>query len=405
MRVFFACCFLAGIGLFTRAAAAGACLTGFYVLGLTQMYGKVSHCHHLLWFMLVLAVSPSGDALSVDALLRAARAARASRRPAGPPAPPREKRAAYALPITILWLLMGVMYFWPGFWKVVQHGSAWILSDNFVNHLYLKWFEDEAFTPLFRVDRYPWLCHAAAAASIVFELSFVFLVPFRRTRPLALAAGLTFHNLTRVLMNIAFVSLQIHYLLLVDWDAALAWLDDHVLAPRGMARVDAAGVEVPAEAPGERATVRCIAAVGVALVAINSAYGAAHNTDSWPFACYPTFSSLIKRERRSLFVRVEDASGAARPAHTARLREAFRSERYAAVARSILAEHDEGRRRQELASLASLVRSFDPTVQAGEVIVIGEASFSTDPDEARVPRDEVRLFAVEVGEAGETSVP
>ena len=57
---------------------------------------------------------------------------------------------------------------------------------------------------------------------MVFELSFVFLVPFRRTRPFAAVAGLAFHNLTYLLMNIAFVSLQILYLVFVDWDAVAA---------------------------------------------------------------------------------------------------------------------------------------------------------------------------------------
>jgi hypothetical protein len=94
---------------------------------------------------------------------------------------------------------------------------------------------------------------------------------------------------------------------------------------------------------------------------------------------------------------VEDAAGAERPARTAGLLEAFRSERYAAVIRGILAERDDGRRQIELAALATLVRSFDSTVKAGEVIVVGEAWFCTDPDAARTPRDEVRLYVVTMG--------
>ena len=49
-------------------------MLGWYVLGLPQTFGKVDHDHHLLWCLFVLACSPCGDALAIDARPTDARA-------------------------------------------------------------------------------------------------------------------------------------------------------------------------------------------------------------------------------------------------------------------------------------------------------------------------------------------
>ena len=403
LPVFLGCCFLACIGLFTRATSLVVCVLGFYLLGLPQVYGKVDHYHHLLWFSLILACSPAGDALSVDALLRS---------PTPRPAP--ATSVAYALPLRIIWLLFGVMYFWPGFWKLVQHGPAWVLAENFRAHLYLKWFEDPSFVPLFRVDRYPWLCALGASCAIVFELSFVFLILFRRTRPLAVMMGLVFHNATFLLMNIAFLSLQLCYAAFIDWDR----LGRRVLAPdsalgRGAAAVLAGLRAATRRAVGsregagldERRAVRHVAIAGAVLVSVNLGYGAMHQTDAWPFACYPTFSTIIKPQHRSLVVTIVDPVSGVRSARTENLIEAFRSERYAAVVRGILVERSEPRRQRKLEALAGIVRALEPTIKPGDIITIGEAVFSTDPEIARAPQSHERLYAFQVRDEGVAWMP
>lgn len=402
LPAFLGCCVLACVGLFTRAASLGACLLGFYLLGLPQVYGKVDHYHHLLWFSLILACSPAGDALSLDALLRA------HRKPAGP-----AESMAYALPLRIIWLLFGVMYFWPGFWKLVQHGPAWVLAENFRAHLYLKWFEDQTFVPLFRVDHYPWLCTLGAAGAVFFELSFIFLVLFRRTRPLAVAMGLAFHNATFLLMNIAFLSLQLCYAAFIDWDA----LGRRVLASDGalgrgaaalLARLRSAterrsgAVEAALD---ERRVIRPVAVAGAVLLSVNLGYGAMHQTDAWPFACYPTFSTIIKAQHRSLVVTITDPVTGVRSARTSNLLEAFRSERYAAVVRGILQERHEPRRQRKLEALAGIVRTLEPTIKPGDVITIGETVFSTDPEAARAPQKHERLYAFQVRDEGVAWMP
>src|SRR6185503_19451812 len=108
--VFIVACVGAILGLFTRTSAIVAVVTGLYVLGIPQFYGKIDHYHHLLWFGAILAASRCGDALSIDAIRAGWK--RADRGDIEPPAAAR----AYHLPIALILVLLGLVYFFPGFW-------------------------------------------------------------------------------------------------------------------------------------------------------------------------------------------------------------------------------------------------------------------------------------------------
>ena len=69
-RLFQLCCIAGLLGIFTRTAAVGASIIGLYVLGVPQFFGKIDHYHFMWWFTVLLAASPSGHALSVDAARR-----------------------------------------------------------------------------------------------------------------------------------------------------------------------------------------------------------------------------------------------------------------------------------------------------------------------------------------------
>lgn len=206
-------CFTGMIGLFTRTSALLAVIFGFYVLGIPQFFGKVRHYHHLIWFLAILAASRCGDTLSIDAIFAARK--RADRGITDPPG----SSQVYALPLRFVWLLMGVMYFFPGFWKFVWAGPDWAFSDNLKFRLYKTWFEFGDWTPFFRIDQYPFLYKIAALATMVFELSFIFIIFFPGIRLLAALGGLLFHNLTNVFMRIPFWWLQPCYVSFFDWYA------------------------------------------------------------------------------------------------------------------------------------------------------------------------------------------
>jgi len=215
-RLLLACSFTAMIGFCSRTSALLTVILGFYVLGIPQFYGKVNHYHHLLWFAAILAASRCGDVFSVDALIGAWR--RADRGSVDPPG----ASQTYALPLRFIWLLMGMIYFFGGSWKLWSGGVDWALSENLKFIMYQKWTELDGWTPFFRIDQYPVLYKSAALGTIAFEISFVFLLFSRRLRLLAALGGIVFHNMTDVFMRISFASLLRCYVAFFDWHAILS---------------------------------------------------------------------------------------------------------------------------------------------------------------------------------------
>lgn len=208
-------CLLAIAGLFTRTSIVVSLLLSVYVLGVPQLFGKINHYHHLTWFMLILAVSPCADVLSIDAIFKSWK--RADRGLTEPPA----ASVRYALPLRFVWLLMGVIYFSAGFWKVWTAGLAWAWSDNPRNTLYNKWTELGGWTSSFRIDHNPVLLKSSALFTLAFELSFILLIFFAVVRWLAPIGGLMFHTATNVFMKISFWNLQACYVTFVDWHRLL----------------------------------------------------------------------------------------------------------------------------------------------------------------------------------------
>jgi hypothetical protein len=343
---------LALVGLWTRPAALLATLLGCFVLVTPYLFGKVDHnLHHIIWFGLLLASSPSGDALSFDAWL-------ARRRGQPPPGPAR----AYALPIRMMWLLMGVSYFSAGFYKLLAL-PEWVTSDHFKFLLYESWWARHAL-PVLRIDRHPLLLQALAAGTIVFEISFLFLVIARRTRPLAALAGLVFHAATAYFLRIYFVALALCYVVFVDW---------HALAQRlGWTRA----LKAPAP-PGVRAapSAAAAAAVGGLLIALQIGFGALR-IDSWPFAVFPRFDRIRSEPARSkLEAMLESGSGSRRlklPVRTTSL--------------GRILDLPEGEERERhLRALTSAVVARHGALQPGERLRIYSSFYSTLPEDRRAP--------------------
>lgn len=214
-------CFTAMIGLFSRTSALLTTVLAIYVLGIGQIYGKVNHYHHFIWFAALLAASPCGAVFSCDAVLSAWK--RADR---GITAPPEASRS-YAVPLVFAQLLLGIIYFFPGFWKIWLSGFEWALSDNLKLQLYSKWVEFPEWTPVFRLDQYPLLYKLAGMLTLAFELSFIFLIFFPRLYLLAPLGGIVFHQMTDMFMRI-FFGLIDYYVVFFNWHAVLsrigAWL-------------------------------------------------------------------------------------------------------------------------------------------------------------------------------------
>ncbi|MEO0530739.1 MAG: DCC1-like thiol-disulfide oxidoreductase family protein [Planctomycetota bacterium] len=206
------------VGFFTRFNAVVTIVLGTYLIGIPQLSGKVNHIHHVLIIGTILACSRCGDALSLDALWRAIR--RADRGVVAPP----NRAVRYGMPIRLAMLALATVYFFPGFWKIASNGPQWVFSDNLQNHMLQKWFELEHYTPPLPLHEMPFSGPGGALFAVVFELGIPLALLWKPTRMLWAAMGLTFHNLTFLLMKISFMTLQWMYVMFVDWQRLFAWV-------------------------------------------------------------------------------------------------------------------------------------------------------------------------------------
>lgn len=159
-----------------------------YVFGLSTMFGKVDHNHHLLWVGALMAASPCADRLAIGTK---------GRRPAG--------SAAYGFPLRVTWLLIGLLYLGAGIPKL-RDGIDWIVGENLRNQMWIHWYVLDH-EPPFRIDHHPWLYEAAALATVVFEVGFVVAVLWHVTRRVAVILGIGFHVGTQFALGIFFPTL------------------------------------------------------------------------------------------------------------------------------------------------------------------------------------------------------
>ena len=271
-------------GAFTRMSLAILAFALLYVFGAAQLTGTVTHDMHLFWFAALLALAPSGRALSLDGWARSA--------PLVGEAPSTE--STWAVATARVWL--GLVYFFPGVHKLSTGGLAWITSSNLQNQMHFKWYEAGGVTPWPRIDRVPYLVNAAAAGVVLFELAMPFLVLSRRTRPWAIALGLLFHLSAGHFMDVLFPSLMVCYVVLLPGDRIV----NAMRSPTASATPSS---------PASRAALACVAASFGLVIVVQ---GARARTQSYPFACYPTFATLAPDEIVDLAVDVTDDTGATR---------------------------------------------------------------------------------------------
>jgi hypothetical protein len=335
--------FCAMAGLQARLALVALTASTFYLLALGQLSGAVWHDMHLVWMPALLAASPCADALAYDHRGKS----------------PAADSPRYGLPLTFARLLLGCVYFFPGFHKLHTSGLAWALSDNLRNQMWVKWAEHGIRDPL-RLDRAPFLLHAGGLFVLALELSFPLLALVPRTRPWAALFGLAFHALAGFVLRIPFVSLWAMYVILIDPHAVVrafrarflpqkpplapalapapAPTPTPALAPApaptptptpALAPASASATETASATASETATAPASATppatsttthpptqplpstwiVGALLLTGAIIQGARGQMRSFPFACYPTFEWIAGTEIPDLLLEAEDADG------------------------------------------------------------------------------------------------
>lgn len=208
---------LAILGLWTRVAWLALIPLICYVFGVPQFFGKLSHYQFFVWATVILAFSPCNRVWSVDALCARIRGIRIPKRPS----------ASYALGLRWWTLTLVGIYGFSGVHKLYDVGLYWALSDNPVNLLRTEWLEQFQALPWIRVDRWPWLCQAAALGVMLGEITYPIWVLSPRGRVMAALGAISFHNLNGLLLKIDFVYLKTAHLAYFDigkWVKALGRL-------------------------------------------------------------------------------------------------------------------------------------------------------------------------------------
>ena len=351
---------MAMLGLLTRPATIASALLTLFVLGIPQLHGKVNHAHHLVWFAILLASAPCGDVLSLDGWIR--------RRRTAPRPDPR-----YGLPLRIAWILLGMVYFFPGVWKLWTGGLDWIFSDHLRNQIWHQWTTHASWTPMLDPTGHPWLLRLGGLGVVTFELSFVLLMFSRPTRFLALILGLLFHLANLLTLNIGFISLMAVYPCLVDWPRLLAGLG--VRSPRG---------GIPrGVGPPTRGSILPVTIAGAVLLVGNGWYGIRGDNYGWPFACYPKFGYPIREPIRTVveFEFVASDGGVERESF-ATGRGPLRTARWIGTVSRVLKLPPGDRRDAGLQALAEIALGDRPS---GTILHFFRAAYSTRPSDRGAP--------------------
>ncbi len=205
---------LAVLGIFTRPAMIAMIPLVFYLYGVPQFFGKMSHYQFFLWITVILAFSPCFEVWSIESILKRVRGMRTAR----------QAHFHYALALRWLMLSMAGIYFFSGFRKLYEAGLFWSVSDNPVNLLRTEWLEQFRDVPVLRVDHWPILCSVAASGVILFELSYPFLLLGRRGRLFLALDAILFHNLNGYFLKIDFVYLKTAHLSYLNWGVIRNWV-------------------------------------------------------------------------------------------------------------------------------------------------------------------------------------
>ena len=207
------------VGFWTRFSIGLAMLISLYGFGLMDDLGAVSHYHHTIWFMALLAAGPSARLLSIDALIVGMKSADKGSIEAA------FDSSAALWTLRYTWLLMGALYVGPGISKLQSSlTDHWVNSTNLRNIMWREWLKGHWYHPhfgwLIRADTLPsWILAILGASAVAFELGFIFTVFFRRARPPLAFWGTAFHLGNLLVLKIWFSTLMAAYVALIDWTA------------------------------------------------------------------------------------------------------------------------------------------------------------------------------------------
>jgi hypothetical protein len=202
---------LSTAGFLTVISTKTSLLLVLFYQGLLRSFGHFNHDEMIaIYFLVVLAFTPCGDAFSTDSWL-----SRRGKTHLQQPA------FAYSYPILLMQLLLAWAYFSSALIKLRVAGWKYLSADNLpalaIFHS-LDNLHDTAFRGAFWLPPVREYLPYAVGFILVWELLFPLAVFFRRLRWLILGIGIVFHVATVPLMNIGFPHQLLMYVVFVNWD-------------------------------------------------------------------------------------------------------------------------------------------------------------------------------------------
>jgi predicted DCC family thiol-disulfide oxidoreductase YuxK len=206
---------LGAIGLFSRASCAIAFILGLYLVGLPDNLGKIDHNDGImLWSFLVLAIGRSGDAWSLDRLIRTARGK-------GSPLSlkdPKEAHAEYRWPVRMMQFMMAMIFCLCGIAKLRFSGLAWAFSDNLKNLFILQHYVSKPPTDWsLTLAAYPKLCEFLALMTLIVETSMPLALFNKWARWFLLVSLFMMQLGNEVLLGINFRQFMLCYAWWIPW--------------------------------------------------------------------------------------------------------------------------------------------------------------------------------------------
>ena len=298
------CC---AIGLGNRYIAWLSIVFSFYIIGMPMFLGKMFYMHMWFWISSFMAFAPSTQVLSLDWAIKRIKGKYVDTAP----------HFKYGLALKFIWIHFGIIYFFSAIYKLKVTGLSWALGPNMINQIQLEWLQNYYdIIPVWRVDKYPALLHTGGMVVLCMELLFIFFIFSKKYKWLAVAGGLSMHQMATYLMNISFADLQFLY---------LSFLDVRLFKSNSNANDDACKSDVKLDA-GSRATL----IIGAIYFAFNSLFGF-FNIDSWPFSCYPAHNSDVAQTYKRVEFEINSGVGYAIKVDSIGRKNNFRKDNYFAI--------------------------------------------------------------------------
>jgi len=198
---------LSTIGFGTVISTKTSLVLVVFYQGLLRSFGHFNHDEMIaVYFMVVLAFTPCGDAFSVDSWRKTTK-----ERPA----------FVYAYPILLMQFLLAWAYLSSALIKLRVAGMKYLSADNLpalaIFHS-LDNLHDTSFKIAFMLPQIKQYLPFAVAFVLIWELLFPLAIFFQRIRWWILGIGVVFHIATLLMMNIFFPHQLAMYLVFIDWE-------------------------------------------------------------------------------------------------------------------------------------------------------------------------------------------